>query len=256
MRTLRVPVLLAAITAGLWAQSTDKPITNADIESMLAAGLPESTILIKIQTAADRGLVNLEASSAALNQLKQKGATEQELNAVLWAEPFGAAWIRKQEEDRAVPDLPRQAGVYFKTPGGWVDVGSFLVWSPFYSGWNWFRGAHEYSVPVGNGASQLQLREAQPTFYIREPSSEGPWRIIRVTSRKNQRLIQLASARNFGEIERISSGQIQAVQMTHVAGDIFMLRPAAGLTAGEYILCTDVSGGPGLNLCYSFGVQK
>jgi hypothetical protein len=256
VRILRITALLAAMAAGLWAQSPDKPLTNSDLESMLAAGLPESTILIKIQIAAYRGLVNVDASPAALAELKQKGATEQELNAVQWAEPFSAVWIRRQEENRAVPDLPSQAGVYFKTSSGWTKAGSFLLWSPFYSNWNWFHGAHEYSVPVGNGPSALQVREPQPTFYVREPSSGEQWSIIRVTSRKDQRMIHLAAARDLLEMDRIAPGQIQAVQATHVAGDIFTLRPSTGLAPGEYLLCTPVSGGAGLNLCYSFGLQK
>src|SRR6516165_1108303 len=111
MRTLTVALLAVGVTAGLWAQTPDEPLTNGEIESMLAAALPESTILLKIENAAYSGLVDVDTSAAALVALKQKGATEKELNAVLWAEPFGAARKRKEEEDRAVPDLPGRAGV-------------------------------------------------------------------------------------------------------------------------------------------------
>jgi hypothetical protein len=61
MRLMRVLLSVAAVAVGLWAQTIDKPLTNSEIESMLVAGLPESTILLKIQTAALRGLVDLEA---------------------------------------------------------------------------------------------------------------------------------------------------------------------------------------------------
>jgi hypothetical protein len=78
------------LAAGLLTQTGDNRLTNAEIESMLMAGLPESTIQMKIEAAALRGLVDLDASSNALIALKQKGATERVLNAVVWAEPFGA----------------------------------------------------------------------------------------------------------------------------------------------------------------------
>jgi hypothetical protein len=111
---------------------------------------------------AAKRLVDVDASAAALVALKQKGATEKELNAVLWAEPFGAARRRKEEEDRAVPDLPGRAGVYLKDSSGWIAVPSFLFWAPFYSGWNGFRGARESSIALGSGHSGLQIPEVEP----------------------------------------------------------------------------------------------
>jgi len=136
MRLLRVVLPVVAITAGLWGQIADKPLTNSDIESMLAAGLPESTIQMKIEAAALRGLVDLDASSNALIALKQKNAAERVLNAVVWAEPFGALRKRQQDEDRAVPGLPSSAGVYYKGPSEWVRLRSFLLWQPLYSSRN------------------------------------------------------------------------------------------------------------------------
>ena len=77
MRLFRALLPVVAITAGLLGQTADKPLTNSDIESMLAAGLPESTILMNIEAAAFRGLVDLDASSSTLIALKQKGAAVQ-----------------------------------------------------------------------------------------------------------------------------------------------------------------------------------
>lgn len=255
MRTLRVPVLCAGLLAGLWAQTTEKPVTNNDIESMLAAGLPESTIVLRIETAVARGLVDLDASSAALGALKQKGATERVLNAVLWAEPFSAVWKRRQEENRAVPDLPRQSGVYFKAPSAWAKVESFLLWSPR-SGWNWYGDDHKSTVVLGSAHSGLQISDPQPTFYVREPASGAPWRIVHLTSRNDQRLIRLASSGDFGQTVRTPPSQTRDVQMTHVAGSIYTLRPTMPLDNGEYILCTAAPGGYSLSLCHGFGIQR
>lgn len=256
MRILAILVLFTTIAVLSPAQTADKPLTNSDIQSMVAAGLPENTILLRIETAAFQGLVDLDASSAALAELKQSGAGERVLNDVIWAEPFGAAWKQKQAEDRAVPDLPAAAGVYYKGPSGWVTPPSFLLWTPFVTGWDWFSGAHVSSVNLGSGTSPVQASQAQPEFYLREPATDRGWRIIRLGTRKSQRLLQLTSAGDIAEVDRIRGTQVRAVQMTHVAGGIFLVKPAADLEPGEYVLCSDVPGGPDLSACYSFGVRR
>ena len=256
MRTLRIPLLAAAIASGVLAQSTDKPITNSEIESMLAAGLPESTIIIKIEIAVDRGLVDLDASAPALAELKQKGATERELNAVLWAEPFGGIWKQRQEESRAAPDLPTPAGVYFKDGSGWVNIAPLMLWTPFLTAPGWYHGRRESSVVLGAARAELQIREPQPTFYVRQPASGDPWQIVRVGRRNDQRLLRVSSRGDFGQTVSTRPDRARDVPMTHVAGEIFTLRPTAALDDGEYILCTTVPGGPGLNVCYSFGIQR
>ena len=52
MRFRRVLLAVAAVGAAVLALSVDKPLTNSEIGSMLASGLPESTILLTIETAA------------------------------------------------------------------------------------------------------------------------------------------------------------------------------------------------------------
>lgn len=256
MRALATVLLVSALAACSWPQSADKPLTNSEIGAMLTAGLPESTIIIKIQIAVAQELVDLDASSSALAELKQKGATEPELNAVLWAEPFGAFWKQKQEEARAVPDLPDAAGVYFKTPSGWFDLAPLMLWTPFLAAPGWFHARRESSVVLGAAHAELQIREMRPTFYVRQPASGDPWQIVRIRTRNDQRFLPVSSRGDFGETLKTQADQSRNVPITHVAGDIFTLRPTVPLAAGEYTLCTTVPGGAGLNLCYSFGILR
>jgi hypothetical protein len=257
VRLLRVLLSVAAVAVGSWAQTTDNPLTNSEIESMLVAGLPESTILLKIQTAAFRGLVDVEASSTALIALKQRGASEQVLNAVMWAEPFGTGLKRKQEEGRAVPGLPGSAGVYYRAASGWVTLGeSFLLWPPFYSVRSLYsRRSHQYNVPLEGSHADLQIAEPQPAFCLREPASHA-WRIIRLASRDDQRLLRFVSSGEFAATDWSMAIEARAIHITRVGGEVFTLRPAAPLEAGEYVLCAAVPGGPDLNACYSFGIQR
>jgi hypothetical protein len=256
MRLHGVLLPVATVVVGLSAQTADKPLTNGEIGSMLAAGLAESTIVLKIETAAFRGLVDLDASSTGLIALKQRGASEQVLNAVMWAEPFGVGLKQQQEEDRAVPGLPGSAGVYYRAPSGWVTLRSFLLWPPFYSGWSLYSGrGHEYNVPLGGSHASLQIAEPQPAFYLQTPAS-GVWRIIRLASRDDQRLLRLVSSGEFAARDRFPASGSHDSQIARVAGEVFTLRPVAPLEAGEYVLCSAVPGGPNLNVCYSFGIQR
>ena len=258
MRVRRVLLGVAAVGAAVLAQTAYKPLTNSEITSMLASGLPESTILLKIETAAYYGLVNLDASSPALIALKQKGASVQVLNAVMWAEPFGAALKRQQEKDRAAPGLPNLSGVYYRAPPGWVALPSSLVWPPFYSPSNFsFRRSREYEVPLSGSHADLQIDGRQVGFYLRNPSSFN-WQIVRLTSHGDKRLLPIVFTGRPATTYAFEAGATHQVQITHVASGIITVVPVAPLQPGEYVLCTLVSGAVNLNLynCHGFGIQR
>ncbi len=263
MRIWRVPLLIAAVAAGLWAQSAEKPLTNEDVEAMLASGLPESTILMKIQIAASQGMVDFSTSPGALVALKVAGATEKVLNAVEWAEPFSGAWRAAvaagqilQAENQAVPGLPEPAGVYFKGASGWDGLSSFTFWAPLYADTAWMHGAREYSVPVPAGQGEVRIPDAQPTFYLRQPTTGARWRIVTVSSHHDRRWLRLDRTGDWDQAESAPAIPEPGVQVTHLVGGIFEVRPTAALTPGDYELCTSVAGGPGLNLCYAFATGR
>jgi hypothetical protein len=256
MRLFRVLLAVMAVAAGIFAQTAEKPLTNSDLQAMLVAGLPEGTILVKIQTAALRGLVDLDASSAGLITLKLAGAGEQVLNAVMWAEPFGAGLKQQQQEDRSVPGLPSSVGVYYRAPSGYAPLQSFLLWPPLYSGGaRYSRRSQEHDVPLEGSNANLQIAEAQPTFYLRSSGSNA-WRIIRVASRDDRRSLRLVSGGGFWETTRFPASEGPAVQIIPVLGGVSTLRPVTPLEPGEYVLCTPVPGGADLDICYGFSVRR
>jgi hypothetical protein len=243
---------VAAVAAAILAQTVDKPLTNSEIGSMLGSGLPESTILLKIETAAHYGLVNLDASSAALAALKQRGASEQVLNAVMWAEPFGAALKWQQEEDRAAPRLSNSSGVYYRASSGWVVLPPSPVWPPFYS---FSIGSRVFEVPLGGSHADLQIARQKVGFYLRKPSSLN-WRIVRLTSRGDQRLLWIVSTGHLASVDAFEAGRTHQVHITRVASDIFTVLPVWPLQPGEYALCTAVPGAANVYACHGFGIQR
>jgi len=248
----RVLLAVAALAAAILAQTGDKPLTNNEIGSMLASGLPESTILLKIETAAYYGLVNLDASSAALAALKQRGASEQVLNAVMWAQPFGAPLKWQQEEDRAAPGLPNPSGVYYRASSGWVVLPSSPVWPKYYS---FSLGARGYDVPLGGSHANLQIGGQKVGFYLRKPSSLN-WRIVRLKSRGDERLLRMVSTGRFASVDAFEAERTHQVHIAQVTSDIFTVVPAEPLQPGEYALCTTVLGSASVYACHGFGVQR
>ena len=263
--------LTVALSMVLWAQPEGQvlpdqplgePLTNVQIETMVVNGIPDSTILLKIQIAVDRGMVNLDDSGTALGVLKAKGASERVLNAVVWAAPFSTVWLKRkaeavvqQAEQKAAPGLPRAAGAYFQTSSGWARLPSFVFWTPFYSGWAWMNGDHEYSIPISSYDREVEISGSKPTFYVRQSRAGQEWDIALVTSQKNRRELQMVSPVGQGKMAAIPAKQQHLVTLTPVVGDIFTLRPTQALLRGEYVLCTGVPGGPGLDVCYKFTVQ-
>jgi hypothetical protein len=259
LRRILSAVAIAAVAA---AQTADMPLTNTEIGAMLASGLPESTILLKLQTAAYRGLVNLDASAPALIALKQKGASERILNAVMWAEPFGAGlkWRqqglkRQQEEERAAPGLPNETGVYYRAPSGWVPLGSSVIWPPFYSfSARSFVGSRAVDVPLEGSHAEVQLGGGQVGFYLRKPTTLS-WRIVRLTSHSDQRWLPVVFTGHPAIGNEFEPGRTHQVQITRVATEVYTVVPAAPLEPGEYALCAPIVGGPNVYVCYGFGIR-
>lgn len=251
MRFRRMLLAVAAVGAAVFAQTGDSALTNGEIGSMLAAGLPESTILLKIETAAYFGLVNLDASPAALTALKQRGASEQVLNAVMWAQPFGAPLKWQQDEDRAAPGLPTSSGVYYRAASGWVALSSSPVWPPFYS---YSLGSRSFDVPLGGSHADLQIA-GKVGFYLRSPSSLH-WRIVRLKSRGEERWLRMASAGRFDSVDVFDAGRTHEVQIARIASDIFTVVPVAPLQPGEYALCSTMAGASNAFVCHAFGIHR
>lgn len=72
-------VSMFSITFG---QKAEKPLTNADVVTMVKADLPESTIILAIQ----QGTPNFDTSPTALVELKNQGASSKILDAILQAQ--------------------------------------------------------------------------------------------------------------------------------------------------------------------------
>jgi hypothetical protein len=74
-------LIILVVTTGLLAQSSKKPLTNADVIDMVQAGLGESTVLLVIKNSG----TNFDTSPQALIELKKKGVSQSIMDAMLSA---------------------------------------------------------------------------------------------------------------------------------------------------------------------------
>lgn len=86
-------IFMLLVCSVVMAQQEKKSLTNADIVTMIKAGLPESTIVLSIQQSPS----NFDTSPDALIQLKNQGATAKILDSILQAQSSKSATIEKQQ---------------------------------------------------------------------------------------------------------------------------------------------------------------
>jgi hypothetical protein len=110
-------------------------------------------------------------------------------------------------------------------------------------------------VPLGGSRANLQIAGQKVGFYLRSPSSLN-WRIVRLTSRGDQRLLRVVSTGHLASVDALDVRRTHQVQITRVASDIFTVVPVSPLQPGEYALCTTALGAANVYACHGFGIQR
>ena len=140
---------------------------------------------------------------------------------------------------------------------GWVTPRSFLLWPPFYSGRSSYcRVQLRVHTCRWAAATRISRSPSRSRPFISGRPASDAWRIIRLASRDDPRLLRLVSRGEYAAMDRFEASEAREIQITRVAGEVFTLRPVAPLEAGEYVLCAEVPGGASLKVCYSFGIQR
>jgi len=103
--SLTITVFVCSVAEGHAQKAAKKPLTNADVVSMVKAGLAESTIVLAIQ----RAPTDFDTSPEALASLKNQGLTQKVLDAMLTA---GAETTSPPEPGPQAAVNPRLAKIH------------------------------------------------------------------------------------------------------------------------------------------------
>ena len=244
-------IVLAAQTVPVAQEPPERPAANPEIIRMLRAGLPESTILSEIEILAGRGST-FDISPAALTELKQSGATEKELNSVVWA----------QMELVPVVAVPHPRGIFYRASTGanMTPLGSFLFFDEIHARWaTWpFYKPGGKDIAVNASPAVVQITEGSPTLYVQGFESDAGWQLVKISRGPDYRELHVktkhAFSKDFFSDSVFPRSELRPLTVAP-AGENYTIRPASPLEAGVYALCSQLPGGVGfMRACYEFQV--
>jgi hypothetical protein len=217
-------------------------ITNEDVLSMIRAGVPDSTIVASIGTAARRGEAQLDTSPNGLIALRRGGASELVLNAMIS--------IRTNVVGGFMSAEPRGVSI------GGAELAPFLLWQRIHP--------HSIVPLIGRRAPRVDVTGvrvvpggSQPVFDVRGYRVDEGWQLVRFDRRDGRSTLRLRSksGSDFLTNAVFDDRDVRPLQVLQAGAGRFQLRAASTLDAGEYALCTQVPMGGWLRACYPFAVN-
>jgi hypothetical protein len=236
-------------------QNNRKQLTNDDIVKMIAAGLPESTIVQVIQ----KGPAAFDTSPDALIKLKRAGATSKIMEAMLGfntSAPGPTATMSTPSERVAGSS---NKGVYVQSTNGWKrieEVSSIEVRAVGGLASQMTLGLKESRVicVFRGDRADMQTSERRPVFLITGlGASARDVYIVALRPNPDRRDLEMGRA---GLLKKVSFGfrkrDVRDVEVKRLGDDLLEATPKQDLEFGEYIM---VLGGAGMGRNSSAGVE-
>lgn len=243
-----VPLLFALLAATLGFQTTAQPANaNPAIVRMLQSGVPESAVISTIIGQARDGTAVFDISPEALIQLKQAGASEGVLDAMIVA----------QREIIPGRGIPAERGVFFESSAGRASLRPLLLWAPIVLRTVAFPidRRHRAELTLDESTPALLINNSSPTLIVEGFSPGADWRLIRMDGRTVRLRRKSAFSSDFMSNAVFEDRDtVRATITPEASGDRFTVRPAAVLAAGVYTLCGQLQEGGWMRICYPFEV--
>lgn len=233
------------------AQQEKKPLTNADVMTMLKAQLPESTIVLAIQ----QSPANYDVSPQALIELKNQGASSKILDAILQAQSGKSSDSSTIGNTNVMADgvilvlgsdrlKMKQSETDFRVSTGGVN--------PF--------GKTKSKDALNGKQAQLRITNTSPMFELYLPNDVYPAdhvMLVKLIVKSDRREIQTLEVGAFTDAKSgyrkkdILPTTIEELQTQTVAGayKLHRVKVISPLPSGEYALVVD-------NVYYAFGVDS
>lgn len=247
--------LLFLLISAVLAQSSPKPLTNADITKMIVAGLPESTIVQVIH----KGPTAFDTSPDALIVLKRQGAGPKIMEAMLGINTTATEPVGTISQPVGTAALSSNKGVYVQTPDGSrriEEVSSIEVRAVGGIASQMTLGLKESRVicVFRGDHAELQTSERRPVFRISGlGASARDVYIVALRPNPDRRDLEMGRA---GLLKKVSFGfrkrDVRDVEVKRLGDDLLEATPKQDLEFGEYIM---VLGGAGMGRNSSAGVE-
>lgn len=237
------------------AQNNRKQLTNDDISKMIAAGIPESTILQVIH----KGPAAFDTSPDALIKLKRAGATPKIMEAMLGLNTSAPGPTATGSTPSEKPTASSNKGVYLQTADGWKrieEVSSIEVRAVGGFSSRMTMGLKESRVicVFRGDRAELQMSERRPVFRISGlGASARDVYMVALRPNPDRRDLEMGRA---GLLKKVSFGfrkrDVRDVKVKRLGDDLLEATPKQDLESGEYIM---VLGGAGMGRNNSAGME-
>lgn len=237
------------------AAAQTRPLTNDDVSKMIAAGLPESTIVQVIH----KGPAAFDTSPDALIKLKRAGATPKIMEAMLGLNTGALSPTATVSSPSERPATSSNKGVYLQTATGWKrieEVSSIEVRAVGGIASRMTLGLKESRVicVFRGDHAELQMSERRPVFRISGlGASARDVYIVALRPNPDRRDLEMGRA---GLLKKVSFGfrkrDVRDVEVKRLGDDLIEATPKQDLEFGEYIV---VLGGAGMGRNSSAGVE-
>lgn len=225
--------LLGLVMGSTVGSEIDKPLKNEDVVSMVAAKLPESTIIMAVKASK----VEFDISASELIALTGKGVPKAVVEAMIvassGAQDQAAVADQISPEEITVDEGSGPRRMRYITPDTRQAVRAFG-----------YGGFAQYSVLHGPAAS-LRLTSSQPSFVVAVPSNAQAQSYVTLVSlavrRNGTREVMIgggymsySSGINKDRVVEMTDTTLQDQSRAPEGYELHEIRPAASLAPGEY----------------------
>jgi hypothetical protein len=269
---IRYTILFLAITVAMMAAQTappsvapiqqhdSKPLSDADIVSLVKGGLAESTILLAIE----QNPTAFETSPFALVELKNQGVPSAVIDAMLRSKDAASTPASTPPTSMETPKDSFSSlaeGTFYKSSDGMVKLQPLMMagGGATHMGKMFIPGMTPQFVHTFRGAeAPIQIKERTPVFYVKQSPymvnipghSDRDIVLVRFDKKKDHRELQTTSGGSaFNFKAGFSKEKTPDIVVTRVSDSVFTVTPKGSLPPGEYMLTY----GMGVN-GFDFGV--
>jgi hypothetical protein len=260
LRYMFFVVLISAVCFGasLNVFAQEETMTNAEVISLVKAGLSTTIIINKIRSSK----TNFDLSTDSLIALKQAGVTDDVVGAMLEAKSGKTMSVANTTQGQAVVDIndpraPHDFGIYLYEENG--EGRRMTQLAPNVSAQNRTGGGFTAAVtPFGLGkvktkanlpgtAASLQLKVSRPVFYFYLdnktgglntssgiPSTPNEFALVRFNIRSDNREVTIAKANAYSAKGGLSDEYVVQFDTESMGNGVFKITPKIDLKNGEY----------------------
>jgi len=140
----------------------------------------------------------------------------------------------------ATVSIPPNAGIYYRSPSGWVLFRAQFLFPFSVGGFRDLVSSHRRGkVEIPGPTAEFRITEPRPTFSVRGLSPRTGLYLVRTQQEQDYREVRVSIPRDVYRWAGFRRGDLTDLDVESVSTDTVRVRPRADLSPGEYVLVSD-----------------